>query len=64
MRNDIDINCQCNQKYTPFLLAVRLGNQTVIQIFLEKFFPVKPKNEVGVLLVNHKMDLDIKGGFG
>ena len=60
-----DFSIQCNQKYTPFQLAVRLGNPQVIRKLLGKFS--KNKYQTDEKMIDTKrstIDLDAKGGFG
>ena len=33
----MDLNLSCNQKYTPFLYAVKLGNIRLIKFLLERY---------------------------
>jgi len=60
-----DFSIQCNQKYTPFQLAVRLGNPHVIRKLLSKFLKNKYQTDENVIdAKRNTIDLDAKGGFG
>jgi len=60
-----DLNSRCNQKYTPFQLAVRLGNPHVVRKLLSKYAKNKDQTN-GKTLDDSKntIDLDAKGGLG
>ena len=52
----MDVNLQCNSKYTPFLLAVRLGNPDMIRKLLDKLI-----NKTNRLSIE---DLNLRTGLG
>lgn len=54
---NINPNTACNQKYTSFLLAVRLGNLDVIKTML-RTFNTSEESDGG-----EKIDLNYKGGL-
>lgn len=59
----MNVNLLCNQKYTPFLLAVRLGNVFLTQKLIQRLVANdSPKNTI--LELDNKIDLNMKGGYG
>lgn len=59
----MNVNLICNQKYTPFLLAVRLGNVFLTQKLIQRLMAnYSSKNTI--LELDNKIDLNMKGGYG
>jgi len=50
----MDLNLACNQKYTPFLYAVKLGNIRLIKYMLERY-----ANDAGAISI----DMNATGSF-
>lgn len=61
LRHKADINAQCKQKYTPFLLAVRLGNVEVIKYLLRVL--IKEKKLMGLQEINLRTGIGMNTAF-
>lgn len=59
----MNVNLICNQKYTPFLLAVRLGNVFLTQKLIQRLV-ANDSSKNTILELDNNIDLNMKGGYG
>lgn len=59
----MNVNLLCNQKYTPFLLAVRLGNVFITQKLIQRLMTNYNTNK-SIFELEYRLDLDMRGGYG